>query len=62
MTQDFSANIPSNVGDDWVVYVNNLNNPTGINGYRDGNTWYNTGVEMADPRTLLKLHQELLLC
>lgn len=44
---------PSVVGDDWVVYVNDLQNPTGINGYRDGDTWYNSqGVEIADPRTI----------
>ncbi len=44
---------PSVVGDDWVVYVNDLQNPTAINGYRDGNTWYNAqGVEIPDPRAI----------
>ncbi len=44
---------PSNVGGDWVVYVNDLQNPTAINGYRDGNTWYNAqGVEISDPRAI----------
>jgi hypothetical protein len=44
---------PGNVGDDWVVYVNDLQDPTGVNGYRDGNTWFNAqGVEVADPRVL----------
>lgn len=46
-------NHPSVVGDDWVVYVNDLQNPTAINGYRDGNTWYNAqGVEIPDPRAI----------
>lgn len=44
---------PSVVQDDWVVYVNDLQNPTAINGYRDENTWYNAqGVEIPDPRAL----------
>jgi len=44
---------PNVVGDDWVVYVNDLQNPTAINGYRDGNTWYNAqGVEIDDPRVI----------
>lgn len=44
---------PSVVGDDWVVYVNDRQNPTAINGYRDGNTWYNAqGVEIPDPRAI----------
>jgi len=44
---------PSVVGDDWVVYVNDLQNPTAINGYRDENTWYNAqGVEIPDPRAI----------
>lgn len=46
-------NHPSVVGDDWVVYVNDLQNPTAINGYRDENTWYNAqGVEIPDPRAI----------
>jgi len=44
---------PSVVQDDWVVYVNDLQNPTAINGYRDENTWYNAqGVEIPDPRAI----------
>ncbi len=44
---------PSVAGDDWVVYVNDRQNPTAINGYRDGNTWYNAqGVEIPDPRAI----------
>lgn len=41
---------PGNMGDDFYVYVNDINNPTNILGYRDGYTWYNSeGVEIADP-------------
>lgn len=43
------ANRPSNIGSDFVVYVNNLEDPTSIKGYRDGDTWYSaSGVELAD--------------
>ncbi len=31
---------PSNIGDDYYVYVNNSKAPTAIAGYRNGNTWY----------------------
>lgn len=41
---------PENMGDDFVVYVNDVNNITQINGYRDGDTWYDAnGVEVSDP-------------
>ena len=51
----FLGEHPSNVKPDWVVYTNNLQNPTAINGYRDGDTWYdNNGIEVADPRGTIK--------
>lgn len=46
---------PSNIGDDFVVYVRDKNNTdlsnTGnIVGYRNGNRWYNaSGIEVQDP-------------
>ncbi|HLO91476.1 MAG: TonB-dependent receptor domain-containing protein [Chloroflexota bacterium] len=41
---------PQNMGDDYVVYVDNLKNPTTIMGYRNGNTWYNKeGLVVTDP-------------
>jgi hypothetical protein len=44
---------PSNIGDDFVVYVDNVDNPTRINGYRNGNTWYDaSGTEISDPQTI----------
>ncbi len=45
---------PSNIGDDAVVYVNDMNNASTIVGYREGDTWYNaSGVEVSDPGTAL---------
>ncbi len=44
---------PGNIGEDYVVYVNDVNNPTKINGYRNGDTWYNAdGIEITDSRTI----------
>jgi hypothetical protein len=47
---EFNATRPSNIGDDFVVYVDDLRNPGAITGYRTGDTWYNArGQEVADP-------------
>lgn len=44
---------PRNMGNDYVVYVNDLNNPTSVAGYRSGSQWYNAqGTEVVDPRVL----------
>ncbi len=44
---------PSNIGGDYVVYVDNPVYPTGITGYRDGSTWYDgIGSEITDPGLL----------
>ena len=44
---------PSNIPNEAVVYVNDINEPTAINGYRDGDTWYNAdGVVITDPSVL----------
>lgn len=41
---------PENIGDDYAVYVNNVDNPTKILGYRSGNQWYDeNGVEVTNP-------------
>lgn len=48
-------NKPSNIGDDFVVYVNDVTDPkvTQITGYRDGDVWYNAdGEEISDPAVL----------
>lgn len=45
--------VPSNIGDDFVVYVDDLDNPSAILGYRDGDTWYNSeGSEISDPELI----------
>lgn len=47
---DNSIIVPSNIGDDYVVYVDDIENPTNIVGYRNENTWYNSnGTEISDP-------------
>ena len=45
--------IPSNMGDDFVVYVDDIENPNAILGYRDGATWYDeSGNELSNPDLL----------
>lgn len=45
---------PANMGPDYVVYVDDIKNPSMIMGYRNGSTWYNSqGIEVTDP-TLLR--------
>ncbi|MEM9023740.1 MAG: hypothetical protein AAGB22_08355, partial [Bacteroidota bacterium] len=44
---------PSNIGDDFVVYVDDPTNPSSILGYRDGDTWFSAdGSEIADGTSL----------
>ncbi|MGB1578022.1 MAG: carboxypeptidase regulatory-like domain-containing protein [Flavobacteriales bacterium] len=45
--------IPENIGEDFVVYTDALEDPSSIVGYRDGDTWYNAqGTEISDPDIL----------
>ena len=37
---------PNGIGDDYVVYVNDLENPTEIVGYRNGRDWYDQNGEL----------------
>lgn len=47
------VNIPESMGGDYVVYVNDVNNPTAVNGFRNGDTWYDAnGAEVSDARVL----------
>ena len=49
---------PSNIGSDYVVYVNAIQNPTAIVGYRNGDTWYDAnGTFVTDPSVLAKATQ-----
>ncbi len=44
---------PANIGQDYVVYVDDVKNPTAIKGYRNGSTWYNSqGTEITDPSSI----------
>lgn len=47
---EVSGNHPSNIGDNYAVYVSDLNSATpSILGYRNGDTWYNaSGAEIND--------------
>lgn len=48
-----SVTHPSSLPSDAVVYVNDLNDPTAVNGYRVGSIWYNSfGQEIADPSAI----------
>ena len=47
------TDIPANIGSDYAVYVDALEGPTSIVGYRDGDTWFNaSGTEINDPDIL----------
>jgi hypothetical protein len=44
---------PNNVKGDYVVYVDDVDNPNEIVGYRDGNNWFDAnGVSISDPNAL----------
>ena len=47
---------PSTIGDDFVVYVDDVNLPSAIVGYRDGGEWYNAdGLKISDPLLLAEV-------
>jgi hypothetical protein len=47
------VNLPQGMGDDYVVYVNDVNNPSAINGFRTGMSWYNSsGTPIEDPKVI----------
>ena len=49
------VDIPDNIGDDFAVYVNKVDERTSIVGYRSGNVWYGEdGREINNPTTLDK--------
>lgn len=49
------AEVPANIGDDYVVYVNDIQNPTQVVGYRNGITWYNPdGSIQANPQVIAR--------
>lgn len=45
--------LPGSMGDDYVVYVNDVADPSKINGFRNGDTWYNAnGDVVEDPKVI----------
>lgn len=47
------VNVPSNIGNDYAIYINNIKDVSQIMGYRYDNTWYDAnGAEISDPTTL----------
>src|SRR5690606_19676379 len=47
------ANVPSSMGDDYTVYVDDVSAPGQINGYRIEDTWFNAnGDVIEDPKLL----------
>jgi outer membrane receptor protein involved in Fe transport len=44
---------PTNIPNEAVVYVNDINSPSAINGYRVGDVWYNSeGTEISNPNII----------
>jgi len=44
---------PANIGDDFAVYYDNILSPTTINGYRDGDQWFNAqGTPIDNPASI----------
>jgi hypothetical protein len=45
--------VPSSMGSDYVVYVDDIKNPSAITGYRSGSQWYNSkGVAIDDSKSV----------
>ena len=48
-----SNSTPSTIDDDYVVYVDDIDNPSAVVGYRNGDVWYNAeGLVISDPTLL----------
>jgi outer membrane receptor protein involved in Fe transport len=47
---DIIENRPDGIGDDYLVYVDAINNPSSVTFYRDGENWYSSeGVKLNNP-------------
>jgi len=50
------VSIPGNISSSAFVYVDDINNPTKITGFREGSTWYDAnGTEETDPGQIARL-------
>lgn len=48
------GDVPTNMGDDYIVYVNSVNDPSQILGFREGSNWFDAvGTSTSDPETVL---------
>lgn len=48
-----NTSVPGNIGDDYVVYVDNIENPNNVVGYRNGSDWYDeNGAFVSNPKTI----------
>jgi len=46
-------NIPESMGDDYIVYVNSYDAPSALNGFRNGDSWFNAiGNSVEDPKVI----------
>lgn len=53
IVKNIGSTIPSNIEDDYVVYVDNYNNPTKVVGYRKDDQWYDaSGSEITNVQQL----------
>jgi hypothetical protein len=50
-----SFQLPDNIEDDYIIYVDNLLNPNEVVGYRDGNQWYDSNGDKIDEENLGKV-------
>lgn len=45
--------VPTSIGDDYTIYVDDVAAPTQVNGFRSGDTWFNAnGDQVEDPAVL----------
>ena len=52
-TQYAWVNLPESMGSDYVVYVDDVNDPSSINGFRTGMNWFNAdGTPVEDPEPI----------
>lgn len=50
---DFGGGHPATVGEDAVIYVNDAGDPSSVNGYREGDTWYNASGEVVNDPSVI---------
>lgn len=52
-TMNEAGNHPTNMGNEYIVYVDDISDPSTIMGYRSGENWFNAqGTEISDPQMI----------